>query len=423
MEQQSFILLLDQYLSGNISPENEQILLEMLEEPQYRAALESRLTADLKAHTREQEGMEDVRIRLQANLAHHLEQEQKKRRRIPVPIRWAAAAVLLTAVATGVFYLHHPGKAQDVAQSAKPAINPKVLPGSTRATLTLASGATLILDSMHTGLIASQGNAHIQKLGNGELSYMPSITNAGKQDAMQPAANPDAPEKNKDIANNTLTTPKGGWYQLRLSDGTKVWLNSVSSLTFPVSFAGPVREVTLEGEAYFEVEHAKDRPFKVHIRSSSRQGDMSVLVLGTSFNINAYSDEDAVRTTLVAGAVKVARDKQEALLRPGQQARISEKDSRFSIAQAPMDEVLAWKNGEFYFDSTDIRTIMRQIARWYDVQIVYADANMEDIRFSGSIARKENVGELLELLELLQLDGRLKLRLDGRRILVTRSRG
>jgi len=418
MEQQSFTILLDRYLAGDLSTEDELILLEMIEQPEHLAFLESRITGDLKLHSHATEGPEEMRRRLQAYLSGQIRQDQKSRRslrRIPVILRWAAAAVVLVAVCTATYFMLYQRRADKVpaiARTLKPEVRGDITPGSTRARLTLANGTTLILDSLHNGVLASQGNSHVQKLGNGQLSYTPI---AG--DAARPAGR-------EEMTYNALSTPKGGWYQLTLSDGTKVWLNSVSSLTYPVSFNGAEREVTLEGEAYFEVDHtlpqAKDRPFRVHIKSASQHGDMSVMVLGTRFNINAYSDEDAVNTTLVDGAVKVAKDREETLLRPGQQALMEDQDARLKIAPAHIDAVLAWKNGEFHFDSTDIRPIMRQIARWYDVEIAYAESNLDAILYSGGISRKVNVRQLLEL---LSIDGRLKFELEGRRILVKRSRG
>jgi len=265
-----------------------------------------------------------------------------------------------------------------------------VAPGGNKATLTLSDGSIVMLDSPGNGTIARQGATNIVKVDNGKLAYN--------------AVN----EKPGEVTYNTLTTPAAGQFQLALPDGSKVWLNNASSLRYPVAFTGKAREVELKGEAYFEVAHNATLPFRVKVGSG-----MLVNVLGTSFNIAAYGDESQVKTTLLTGAVRVSEGSASALLKPGEQVQVN-TEGVFSVPkEVDADGVIAWKNGLFHFERSDIRAVMRMLARWYNVDVVY-EGPVTDRLFGGDIQRNLNLSQVLEILQRNQVH----FSLEGRRITV-----
>lgn len=266
----------------------------------------------------------------------------------------------------------------------------KILPGGHHAVLTTSDGKAIILDSMPNGLLTQQGNTDVKKLG-GLLEYKA----------------PASFIRDTVISYNTVSTPRGGQYQIVLSDGSKVWLNAASSIRFPTAFSGSLREVELTGEAYFEVAKNKEKPFLVKVR------DMKIAVLGTHFNVKAYEDEAETKTSLLEGSVKIIQGKEAGLLKPGQQAVINFKDDKVKIATADMVEVIAWKNGLFRFEGANIETIMREIGRWYDVEIVYA-GKVPMRRFEGKINRNAGLSEVLRILEL----SNVKFSIAGKKIIV-----
>ncbi|MDB5030468.1 FecR family protein [Mucilaginibacter sp.] len=250
-----------------------------------------------------------------------------------------------------------------------------ISPGSNKAILTLQDGSKIVLNDAKDGTLAQQGNANVVKLANGQLVY--NKTNA-------------EPEK---VMYNTMTTPRGGQYKLTLPDGTEVWLNSASSITYPTAFVGKERNVSITGEAYFEVAKDKEKPFRV------RSSNQTIEVLGTHFNVMAYADEDAIKTTLLEGSVKIVKNNNEAsILKPGEQA-VFDKNGSLKIGPALVDEALAWKNGYFKFNRVNIKYIMRQLARWYDVDVL-CEGNIKDDEFVGTIGRGENIMQVLHILEL-----------------------
>jgi len=258
-------------------------------------------------------------------------------------------------------------------------------PGGNKAVLTLANGAQIILDSATNGALTQQGNTKIIKLDNGQLSY-----NSVNGSSSSP--------KTGEILYNTVSTPRGGQYQVVLADGSKVWLNAASSLRFPTSFTGNAREVTLTGEGYFEVTHDDAKPFKVLANG------VEIKVLGTHFNINAYKDEPTIKTTLLEGSVKVGIGAASKTIRPGEQAQIESHDNSLNpnimVQSVDVDATVAWKNGRFIFHGNNILSVMRQLARWYDVEVSY-EGNVTDEEFVGVInrSRYENISEILDMLE------------------------
>ena len=301
---------------------------------------------------------------------------------------WVAAASVLV-LGTGAYLLLGPKhRSQAPVAQAGPRVQ-DLAPGGDRATLTLAGGQTISLDSSTNGVLAQQGNSQVRKVAGGQLAYVPVGSAA-------PAV----------AAYNTLSTPRGGQYRLVLPDGTAIWLNAESSVTYPTTFSGAGRSVVITGEAYFEVHQEKDRPFKVFI--GSPQG-MEVDVLGTHFNVNAYADEGAVRTTLLEGSIKV-RGK---VLLPGEQAQAAPDGSLKVVSQVDTEKITAWKRGVFQFDNDDIRAVMRQLARWYDVEVVYQGPVTEDF-FSGKLPRDASAQANLHILE----ENQVHFRIEGRKILV-----
>jgi ferric-dicitrate binding protein FerR (iron transport regulator) len=206
---------------------------------------------------------------------------------------------------------------------------------------------------------------------------------------------------------NTIQTPRGGQYQVILPDGTKVWLNAASSLTYPTAFTGGDRAVQLRGEAYFEVAGNKEKPFKVMV------GNMQVNVLGTHFNVMAYEDENAIQTTLLEGAVQVTNGGVSHLLKPGQEGRLDRSSDAFRLLDVDADEAVAWKNGVFQFGGISIETVMRQIVRWYDVDVEYQGRTNE--HFRGTISRSANASEVFKMLELT---GAVHFTIDGKKVIV-----
>ncbi len=304
--------------------------------------------------------------------------------------RWlkVAASILIILAGSATWYLI--SKNQTVAEHqtiSKNNNNEDLIPGGNRAILTLADGSKIILDSANNGAITQQGNVTVIKLDNGSLAY---DKNGGNQEVMY----------------NTISTPRGGQYKLELADGTNVWLNAESSLVYPTSFAGQDRKVTLTGEGYFEVAHDPKKPFHVAV------GNMDVKVLGTHFNINAYQDDGAIRTTLLQGLVDVRTSEQDLKIKPGQQA---ETEGGFVSLHndVNLDAVMAWKNGNFLFDRAGIHTVMNQIKRWYDVDVEYRGNVTE--HFGGTISRNVNASEIFRMLEMT---GGVHFEIDGKKVIV-----
>ncbi len=295
---------------------------------------------------------------------------------------WAkmAAAVIIFAIGFGGYLLLRSDSGQPVVTIPQQQSAPQLLPGGDKAVLTLASGEQIILDSKTDGVLAQEGNTRIIKLNQGRLSYNVSI---GK-----PA----------EIQYNTISTPKGGQYQIVLADGTKVWLNAASSLHFPTAFNENKRNVVLTGEGYFEVAKDVTKPFTVVANG------MEVQVLGTRFNINAYTDEEEMKATLVEGSVKVFKGNETQVLYPGEQAKIvndnEDVNSKIRVQQVDIVAATAWINGRFMFKGDDIHSVMRQLARWYDATILY-EGMVTHEEFVGVInrSRYDNIADILEMLE------------------------
>ncbi|WP_207514603.1 FecR family protein [Longitalea luteola] len=342
----------------------------------------------------------------------------------------AAAVILLLLTTAGWLWLTNTTKTQ-LATTVN--VKNDVAPGGNKALLTLANGATIVLDNEENGIVAREGNANVVKLKNGQLKYEKA---AGQGSTASDDGKPA-------MAYNTLSTPKGGEYRIVLPDGSKVWLNAASSITYPTAFDAKERKVQVTGEAYFEVAKlvtAKDGkriPFLVDIRSA--RGHLGqVQVLGTHFNINAYDDEEAVKTTLLEGKVKIVKattttneataknnkaqaEGASAVLSPGEQATIGGGRSNklatdgVQVKHVDVNDVMAWKNGMFHFERADIQTVMRQLSRWYDVQVVYKkDLDKSDPLFF-EVSRHTNLSDVLKVLNLA---GGARFTIEDKKIIV-----
>jgi transmembrane sensor len=264
--------------------------------------------------------------------------------------------------------------------------------GSNKAILTLANGLKVNLDDVSNGLITKQDGITIEKATNGIVQYkqQPGLTSAGLNQL------------------NTVTTPNGGQWQVNLPDGTHVWLNAASSLTYPISFGHlSNRKVKVTGEAYFEVAKDKRHPFIVEA------GDQSVKVLGTHFNVNAYANEPTLKTTLIEGSIQLSTTQKVVILKPGEQATLT--NTKISIAKIDTEPIIAWKDGDFIFKDIDFKSTMRQIARWYDVEVIYQS---EPVGFTpgGWVSRAKDINTVLKIMESTE---HVHFKVDGRRIVVT----
>lgn len=282
------------------------------------------------------------------------------------------AAVLCIVFSIAILYLK-PGTRINQSLTSSKQIN-QISPGTNKAILTLADGSKISLSDAGNGQLAKQAGVIVTKTKNSGLVYQ--VIGDDQTSAKY----------------NTISTPRGGQYQLLLADGTKIWLNANSSLTFPTAFPGAARKVTLKGEAYFEVAKDKSKAFFVET------GQTQVRVLGTHFNIMAYADESSQQTTLLEGSVELSKGIEKLLLKPGQQARTVSSSGQISVRDLEnAEEAIAWKNGYFQFEKSDLHSLMRQISRWYATDVVY-EGTMPKKEYSGKIPRSVNVKTLLEML-------------------------
>ncbi|KIC93524.1 hypothetical protein OI18_17380 [Flavihumibacter solisilvae] len=311
---------------------------------------------------------------------------------------WLRIAAVFLLVIAGAITWYSIRQADRKPTSQLASVQADLLPGGKKATLTLANGSVIELDSSANGNLASQGDVKITKQG-GILTY---TFSEGKTPVTNGA----------DVNFNTVATPRGGEYSVILPDGSRAWLNAASSIRFPTSFPGNERRVEITGEVYLEVKPTREKkPFIVDIKQSSgKQGE--VAVLGTKFNINAYPDLSTINTTLVEGKVMVsAGNREPAYLAPGQQGRIS--NDRIAVHTVDTEPVMAWHNGQFAFVNADIHEVMQQLERWYDIEVFYA-AKVPDERFEGTIPRSSTIDEIFSILEL----SKLRVKREGRKVTV-----
>jgi transmembrane sensor len=390
LEKENFHKLLDKYISGEASHEEEQRLLN------FYGSFNS------PSETEPIPGLDEVKDKIFDKISEKITPEVDYSRSFNLYYlkSFSIAAMILLTITTGIYFYSN-RTIQEEEQFVEISVKNDILPGNNKAILTLADGSKISLDDAANGLLASQGNIAITKTENGEIVYEKNNL-----------------DKNKGILSpsviNTIQTPKGGKFQVRLPDGSKVWLNSASTLSYPTAFTGTERKVKLEGEAYFEIASNKKIPFRVE------SDGQIVEVLGTHFNINSYDDEDFTKTTLLEGSVRVILNSQSdvkgktRMLKPGEQSLTNSSQSGIRIENADTEKAVAWKNGYFKFKNTPIQQIMREVERWYDVELVY-EGTMPTDEFTGFISNEVNISGVLKILEQ---SGGVKFSVKGKKIKV-----
>ncbi|WP_316816356.1 FecR family protein [Pedobacter nyackensis] len=301
------------------------------------------------------------------------------KRKIGRQLSVAATTIIVTFAAFSIYYFGYKQNVNSISTSTV-----DVGPGKSGAILTLSNGKKIVLDSLNEGLVSTQNGASIV-LKQNEVVYDSSV------------------EAQEEVTYNTITIPRGRQFRLVLADGTKVWLNSASSLKYPTVFTGKKRNVEISGEAYFEVAKNVNMPFNVKINNQT-----AVEVLGTSFNISAYADEETIYTTLLEGKVRLLQQhiagensKREAILAPGEQAQVLAAEIQkgsIKVIQTDVEQVMAWKNGLFNFNEKKLKEVMNQLSRWYDIDVVYEEG-VPDIEFWGEMSRSLNLSQVLHLLK------------------------
>lgn len=373
-DQEQIQYLWQQVFSGQATEAERHALNQLLADDRYKDDIERLMQATY-------EGMEATSSFFSMSQKEAMLLEITKNRTTTLsrqvhPLRrwgWvAAAAVLAGLVVTGIRYFIQPEK-QVIDMTV--VTTGDVMPGSHKAVLTLADGSKITLDDAGNGELAKQPGATVMKPDSGSLVYKGGVADGR-------------------LVYNTLATPRGGQYRLVLPDGTVAWLNAASSITYPTAFNGRERSVETSGEVYFEVARNAQQPFLV------KTGRQQIEVLGTHFNINAYHDEGAINTTLLEGAIKVtpAGTTGKAILpKPGQQTSYDLQTGHIQVKQVNTATAIAWKNGLFSFEKAGIQEVMRQLSRWYNVDVIY-EGNIPSQTFSGDIYRNLGLSKALEML-------------------------
>lgn len=384
-QQERLYYLFDKYIADTATADELHELKLFLNDQPYDALLRNRLVHLLRqtepiaehSETRWQGILQQIREEKETKA---LPEIQTGRRITTGWWRVAAAVLLVSGTATWFF---KGAMSRRSVMADQQAISHDRPPGGNVARLTLADGSTITLDSAQNGLLAQQGNAKVTKLSDGRLAYK-ALDGASHE-------KPSAP------VSNTLSTPRGGQYRLMLPDGSEVWLNAASSITYPSVFTGRERKVSITGEVYFEIKQDASMPFRVTVHVPA--GEQHIDVLGTHFNVKAYEDEPLVTTTLLEGSIRLTSKGGSALLQPGGQGQ-SGSDGVISLdPHANIEQAMAWKNGLFHFEHSNIREVMRQIARWYDVEVVF-EGKVPDEPFDGEITRNNKLSDVLKILQL-----------------------
>lgn len=401
MGKQDFRLLLEKYLTDSITAEELKHLNELLHSGKNDADLEALIDETLSAVSAETDHeMAAALFNRISAAADALENDTDQKapvvsaNRIRTKRIWtyAAAAVIIIMLATFSFW-YRDRQADIQISSVIDSRKDIAPPGAAKAVITLSNGQNIILDSVANGTVAVQGNASVVKTADGQIVY---------------SAKGVAPA-NHQVLYNTLTVPRGSKVvSITLSDGTTVWLNAASSLRYPAVFTGNDRRVSITGEVYFEVAKNRSRQFIVEANG------ISTKVLGTHFNINAYEDEPETRITLLEGAVKIGSRDSERLLAPGQQAVITPAGNINIDTNTDIEEVMAWKDGRFQFGGAGIEEVMREITRWYNVEIEY-EGNIRQ-HFRGGISRNVEVSKVFKMLEAT---GAVHFKIADKKIIVT----
>jgi transmembrane sensor len=370
--------LLEQWLNASSTASEEQELKDALAESEHDAGIREVLYRSIDRSRElensagwEQSAEEIIKI------------DKQYVRRISW-LKYAAAIVLLIGMGTFLWF-NTQKKTSTIVAEEPAAKETAILPGRNGAILRLGDGTELVLDSLNNGIIEKQKGVLLK---DGQLIY-----NSTGEGVL-----------------NTTTTPNGRQFNLTLSDGTRVWMNAASSITYPAVFNGTSRRVSITGEVYFEVAKDKLKPFAVDVSDKA-----SIEVLGTSFNVKAYEEEDAIKATLLEGSVRVNANKKSAILKPGQQVQIGLHENIKLLSEADLPQVMAWKNGLFNFNGYDVRSVMREIGRWYNLEIQY-ESEPEPRIFRGKMQRNLSLDQLMLALK----SQNIHCRIDGRKLIITR---
>lgn len=392
MSQSSLQVLLGKYLLEELSEQEMEELWATLKDPSRETDWNQWIGEVWNNENIRNLADAETKARVQTRLNALLQEVSIPRQRtIGRRVWWAAAAVVITGGLVAYFAWDRitPADNRTLVAGTDMRFKNDVNPGADRAILKLADGSTIVLDSAASGVLYQQNNVRVVMLDNGELSY--EVINAGTGE----------------VSFNTMSTPRGGQFKLRLPDGSNVWLNAASSITYPVVFTGKERRVSITGEAYFEVSKDPARRFYVDTKGAT------VSVLGTHFDINAYEEDSHVKTTLLEGSVEISNGDQSDILKPGEQALLKSEGKIVVLADVDTEEVIAWKNGYFQFADADMEEVMNQIERWYDVDVSY-EGRIPERSFSGGIQRTLPLSRVLKILE----ENEVKFEIDGRNIKV-----
>jgi transmembrane sensor len=388
--------LFNRLLEGELSPNDTDEIIAWLGKEDLDPQMAEQIMQQLKQSVAAEEIDPKIIQALETRLPEILAQPKTTPARLRILQRgwfkYSAAAVIILLLGTAAYLLIKPRQVKDIAIANPHPVKKEITPGKTGAILTLDDGSSVVLDSLGNGLVATQNGSKIM-LRNGQLLY-----NTGGSSAAG-------------ISYNTMTTPKGRQFQLVLPDGSKVWLNAESSIRYPVAFTGNERKVEITGEAYFEVEKNPAMPFRVKMHNETE-----IEVLGTHFNINSYADEASINTTLLEGSVKVFSGNEKVILKPGQQAQVeTQQNAPIKIVkEVNLDKVMAWKNGVFDFQDATLQEVMRQLARWYDIEVVY-EKGVPSLEFMGTMGRDLSLPDVLKGLKLSEVHCRI----EGRKLIVT----
>ncbi len=398
MHRETFKILIEKYLDESINSEEKLHLSGMLQDPAYLKFLDEIVIDQLSNHTYELE----PGLAIQQSIDQYLDQKtltiglitSDHRNRIVhrahfLKTAWFRyAAVIILILGTGSYFYFQNEKKPALVSVNPASLKNDIAPGTEGAILTLSDGSNIVLDSLRNGVVATQNGADVI-MKNGQIAYK-GITTASVE-----------------MVYNTMTTRKGRQFQMMLPDGTKVWLNAASSIRYPTVFIGSERKVEVTGEAYFDVVKDAKKPFRVQINAET-----TVEVLGTQFNINSYENESAIKTTLLEGSIQVNSNNQHKILKPNEEAIIS--GTSLKVNEVDINEVVAWKNGFFNFNGSNLFTVMRQLERWYDIQVKFEGKINGDENFRGELQRSLNLSQVIKSLE----DLNVKCRIEGKTLIV-----
>jgi Fe2+-dicitrate sensor, membrane component len=390
---EQFELLVHKYIAGTITEAENAELKTLLDQEAYALELDRIFQESFRESEEAAVNWSDNDRQVFVNKL--MDKARSKENASPVRrmhwLKYAAAVILVAGLGTIAFIFTKQEKEQPaVAETEQSSEKQEIAPGGEKAVLKLADGTIIHLDNAAKGQVAEQGGVEVVKLASGQIAYRVKQL------------------KNKEVMWNTMSTPRGGQYQLILPDGTHVWLNAASSITYPTAFTGNKREIKIKGEVFLEVAKNKQKPFFVNINDKS-----SIRVLGTSFNINSYDNEENITTTLVEGSIQINKN---IVLKPGQQAVQLKAADDIVVSEADVEKALAWKNGWFNFNGASLYDVMRQLERWYDIDVKY-EGEIPQVTFKGKMDKGVTLTGMLNIFSALNY--KFKTKLEGRTLLVT----